>query len=130
MDWKMLAIAGALSLAAAAAVHYLNLRRGVYHRVPYESILLIGVSALLGLAAVAREGGIGALVLFALELAALSVLVAYLLSGARFPRSELSVRVGDKLPRFELTDSAGGCFDSATLEGKSAALYLFYRGNW
>ncbi|HXV64994.1 MAG TPA: hypothetical protein VEK15_30145 [Vicinamibacteria bacterium] len=126
----MLAIAGALSLAAAVAVHQFNLRRGVYHRIPYESILLVGVSVLFGLAAVVRDGGMVALVLFAIELAASSALVVYLFAGARFPRSELSVRVGDKLPRFELTDSTGRRFDSATLEGKSAALYLFYRGNW
>lgn len=125
----MLLIAGLLCLAAALGVYRWNLRRGVYPRVPLEILALLAVSVVAGYLAL-PGGGTVARAAFAVEVLALTAGVLYLLFGSHFPRHELSVSVGDRLPDFELPDSEGGRFDSRSLIGKAAALYLFYRGDW
>lgn len=49
---------------------------------------------------------------------------------SRTPRNSLAVRVGDAMPSFSLPDQDGVEFSSASREGVTAALYLFYRGDW
>jgi len=58
------------------------------------------------------------------------ILVLYIFWYSRFDRiASGQLSVGSKLPGFELADSEGEQFDSATLGGSPAVL-LFYRGNW
>lgn len=125
----MLAVAGFLCLAAAVGVHQWNLRRGVYRRVPVDVLTLVAVSALVGWFSL-DGGALVARALFGIEALALLACVLYLTFGSHFPRGELSVSVGDRLPDFQLPDSEGERFDARSLYGKSAALYLFYRGDW
>lgn len=42
----------------------------------------------------------------------------------------LAVDVGDRFPEFTLETSTGESFSPAEIAGKSAALYVFYRGDW
>jgi len=58
------------------------------------------------------------------------ILVLYVFWYSRFDRiASGQLSVGSKLPGFELADSEGEQFDSASLGGSPAVL-LFYRGNW
>lgn len=125
----MLVLAGLLCLAAAVGVHHWNLHRGVYHRVPYEILALVVAAALAGYFSL-EGGGLLAVVSFAVEALVLSAALLYLLFASHFPRRRLSLSIGDRLPEFALPDSEGGRFDSSSLIGKKAALYLFYRGDW
>lgn len=58
------------------------------------------------------------------------ILVLYVFWYSRFDRiASGQLSVGSKLPDFELADSDGENFQSASLSGSPAVL-LFYRGNW
>lgn len=126
----MLAAAGLFLLALSAASFFFRLRRGLYSRYPYEQFLFVGAAFLLGLVAAIRSPGPVTLTILAVEIAALALVVRYLAIGARFPAGELHVKAGDRFPDFVLPDSEGGSFDSRSLLGTSAALYLFYRGHF
>jgi hypothetical protein len=126
----MVAIAALLLLASGLFVFFWTVRRGVYRRYPYELFVLAGASALVGLFAALESPGPVSVALAAVEGIALALLVAYVVKGARFSRGDVAVKVGDRFPAFRLPDSEGGAFESASMVGKSAALYLFYRGDW
>lgn len=49
---------------------------------------------------------------------------------SHIPVTPLNVAVGDAFPDVSLPTSTGTTFVSADLRGRSAALYLFYRGDW
>ena len=126
----MLVVLGVALLFAVIGVFELKRRNGIYRRYMPEELGLTAASALAGLAGAISEPAVVSLSLLGLELVALTLLVWYLASGSRFPRRELSVREGERFPRLQLVDSRGALFDSRSLEGKTAALYLFYRGDW
>ena len=63
-------------------------------------------------------------------LTSLLLLMVYIFWYSRFGRIEsYQLAVGNKLPEFTLRDVDGGQFQSQSLLG-SAAILLFYRGNW
>ena len=49
---------------------------------------------------------------------------------SQLPEQKLPVTVGQPFIPIVLTDHQGSPFDSTSLVGNTAALYLFYRGNW
>lgn len=126
----MLAAIGVALLLSAFGAFKLKLRNGIYRRYMPEELGLVVASVLVGLVAVVSRPGVVASTLLGLEIVALATLVWYLTSGSRFPRGELSVREGQRFPRLRLVDSTGEPFDSRSLLGETAALYLFYRGDW
>jgi len=126
----MLAAAGVLFLVLSAAAFAFRLRRGVYSRYPYEQFLLIGAAFVLGLLAAIADPGAVTLALVAVEIGALALVVRYLGIGARFPWNEVNVRAGERFPEVALPHSERGTFDSRSLLGSSAALYIFYRGHF
>jgi hypothetical protein len=126
----MMAAAAMTLLALGVAHFYWTLRRGTYRRIPFELFAFVGASVLVGFLAAIERPGVLTAGLFVAELLGLVLLVWYVAVGARFPRGEVSVKVGDPFPQFRLPDSEGREFDSSSLAGKSTALYLFYRGDW
>jgi hypothetical protein len=126
----MIAAAAVLLLLLGVAHFFWTLRRGIYRRIPYELFALVGGAALLGVFAALEHPATVTVGLFGVELVALALLTWYMGIGARFPRGEVAVKVGDRFPQFRLPDSEGGEFDSSSLAGRSTALYLFYRGDW
>ncbi len=126
------AIAFAL-VVVSGALWWVTLRfLGIYRRVPVENYVIWALAAGVGLYALIQEPSILNGAAFLVPTVVLGVAAWYLnVSGhARFPRDELRLKVGDRFPRFSLPDSHGQAFDSASLEGISSALYLFYRGDW
>ena len=126
----MLAAAGVLFLVLSAAAFAVRLRRGIYSRYPYEQFLLVGTAVVFGLLAAIASPGAVTLALLAVELGALVLVVRYFGIGARFPSMEVKVKAGERFPELTLPDSEGGTFDSRSLLGSSAALYIFYRGHF
>ena len=49
---------------------------------------------------------------------------------SKLHRQRLAVEAGDRFPDFTLQTSTNEPFSPAQLAGKSAALYIFYRGDW
>jgi hypothetical protein len=56
--------------------------------------------------------------------------LAVTLVASRLDRGQLGLRPGDPFPDFTLTTSTKQAFSSTQLKGQSAALYIFYRGDW
>lgn len=126
----MLVATGVFFLVLSAAAFAVRLRRGIYSRYPYEQFLLVGAAFVFGLLAAITNPGAVALALLAIEIGALALVVRYLGIGARFPSNEVKVRAGERFPEVVLPDSERGTFDSRSLLGSSAALYIFYRGHF
>lgn len=59
-----------------------------------------------------------------------AVFLIYALALSRLDRGRLSIRAGDRFPDFTLQTSTRETFSPSQLEGQSAALYVFYRGDW
>ena len=125
----MLAISGILLLIIAFGVFRWTLAHGVYHRYPYEQFILVGGSALIGLAAVLEAPSPFPIALFAVELGAFGLLLFYMSVGARFRREKIPLSVGDRFPDFSLRSADGDIVDSRSTRGKTS-LFLFYRGPW
>lgn len=126
----MLSVLGILFVALAVGVFFWTLRNRSFRRYPWEIFVLLGVAISLGALAAAERPSLLNGLLLLVELGALAASLLYLGLGARFPRSKVRVGAGERLPRFSLPDSTGKLFHSEDLEGKTAALYLFYRGDW
>lgn len=56
--------------------------------------------------------------------------VAYTVFLSRLDAPRLAVEPGDRFPDFTLLTSTKDSFSPADLYGKTAALYVFYRGDW
>ncbi len=56
-------------------------------------------------------------------------LFLYLLTIATLPDTQLAVKVGDRLPRFEVVDDKGGIVDTAVWHNQRLLL-KFFRGHW
>lgn len=54
----------------------------------------------------------------------------FTLMASRLSYGELAVRPGDAFPDFTLQTSTKEPFSPSQLKGQSAALYVFYRGDW
>jgi hypothetical protein len=54
----------------------------------------------------------------------------YTLMLSRLDHGELAVHPGDAFPDFSLQTSTKEPFSPSQLKGQSAALYVFYRGDW
>ena len=52
------------------------------------------------------------------------------LVASRLDRGQLALRPGDPFPEFTLTTSTRQSFSPSQLKNTSAALYIFYRGDW
>jgi len=48
----------------------------------------------------------------------------------RLSHGEIAVRAGEPFPDFRLQTSTKEWFSPSQLKGRSAALYIFYRGDW
>jgi hypothetical protein len=126
----MLSTFGILFLVSAVYVFFWTLRKGNFRRYPWEQFVFLGIAVSLGARAVVERPSLLNGALLFIEIVALTGSLLYFGMGARFRRSRVSVLVGERLPNFILPDSTGKSFHSESLEGETAALYLFYRGDW
>ena len=100
----------------------------VYTAYPWPSYFLLALSVVLAFRSPARWPRKGAVVVLTSALLVLFIgITAYL---PRLERAQLAVDVGDRFPDFTLSTSEGESFSPRDLRGKTAALYIFYRGDW
>lgn len=100
----------------------------VYMKYPWPSYVLLGLSVVTAFGSRAGRWKKGAVVGFTSVLLVSFVLITGYLPKLDRPR--LAVDVGDRFPDFTLTTSRNEPFSPADLRGKSAALFIFYRGDW
>lgn len=118
----------AIALAVCAALLYvLSPTQLIYSTHP-----LLVYALLLGAALEARRSGTGRGRIVALAIPALLGSAIFYVHSvhSRAPGASLNLAVGDRFPDVTLPTSTGATFASADLIGRSAALYLFYRGDW
>jgi predicted membrane channel-forming protein YqfA (hemolysin III family) len=100
----------------------------VYATYPWPSYVLLASSVLIAFRSPSRWWRKGMVVAVTSTLLVLFVgITAYL---PRLYRPPLAVKVGDRFPDFTLTTSTRESFSPSDLRGKTAALYVFYRGDW
>jgi hypothetical protein len=100
----------------------------VYMPYPWPSYALLILSVGAALRSPARRRRKGAAVVFSSAL--LVLFVAFTAYLPNLERTELAVKAGDRFPDFTLKTSLREQFSPRDLRGKSAALYIFYRGDW
>lgn len=100
----------------------------VYETVPWPSYVLLALAVGAALRSPTRWRRKGAVV--AITSALLVLFVAATAYLPQLERAPLAVSVGDPFPDFALTTSERESFSPRDLRGKTAALYVFYRGDW
>jgi peptidoglycan/LPS O-acetylase OafA/YrhL len=121
----------AVSLALAAGgvlVFWFIPKFQIYAAYPWPSYVLLALSVGAALRSPARWRRKGVVVALTSALLALFAVVTIYLP--QLDRAPLAVSVGDRFPDFTLTTSAREPFSPRDLRGKTAALYIFYRGDW
>jgi hypothetical protein len=101
-------------------------------RVPW--LLLAGLWGGVALAVaslyVGRSRRLPKLGVLLLEVPPVLYVTAYVLFLSALPAHTLAVDVGDPFPGYALEDQDGSHHELASLEKRSPALYIFYRGHW
>ena len=122
-------LAPLLALVGVAAYFIVTTRLGVYQRVPWQSLALLGAAAVLGAVRLARAPGLGSGLAAAFSVAVLGLSLWYLFAYSMYGPREQRPGVGDRFPDFTLADSTGAQFQLGALRGRRVLL-LFYRGDW
>jgi hypothetical protein len=99
-------------------------------RVPW--LLLAGLwgGVALAVASLFRGRSLPKLGLLLLEVPPVLYVTSYVLFLSVLPAHTLAVEVGDPFPGYALEDQDGSFHESASLEKRTPALYIFYRGHW
>lgn len=111
---------------AAVLLYVLSPGQMIYSTHPWPVYALLGASMAAAMRA-GRRGGVAVLAITAVLTSALFY-VHSVRSGT--DAGELTVAVGETFPPVNLPTSTNMSFSSAEMLGRSAVLYLFYRGDW
>jgi hypothetical protein len=136
MIWlSILLVFGTLALIVAnLASESPDLRLGaslmIQGRVPWIPLAALWGGVALGLASLLRGRKLPKLGALLLEIPLVAFVSWYALLGSALPAHALAVQVGDPFPAYALEDQDGVLHQRATLEKRTRALYIFYRGHW
>jgi hypothetical protein len=122
-----------LSLVLSAAgfgVYFILLEFGIYRLYPVETYALLLAGTGMALLAATRKGRLWRWALAAGQGLLLLFFLSWTLYFSRMPDHRLAVKPGDAMLDFVLPDQDGQPVSTAALRGKTAALYIFYRGDW
>lgn len=100
----------------------------LYWKYPWPVYVLLIASV--GVALSSRHHGVLRFVTVGLTGLLTVLFFVYTLSSSQLHRGSLAVEVGARFPDFTLQTSTKELFAPAQLAGKSAALYIFCRGDW
>ena len=119
----------ALLLLAGAVALYVLVPALLIHSaypLPVYALLLASV----GVAVASRRRGIPRLLTIGVTGLATALFFAVTLVSSQLDRGTLAVHVGDAFPEFTVLTSTRQSFSPSQLKEQSAALYIFYRGDW
>jgi hypothetical protein len=118
-----------LALAASALAAYLLVPSVMIHgEEPWPAYALLAGSVVAA-AASRRRGWVRRLTIAATAIVS-ALFVFFNVGPLSLDPGGLAVRPGDPFPELTLPTSTGATFFSRDLAGRSAALYIFYRGDW
>jgi len=111
-------------------LYFAFLHFGIYRRYPVETYALMLLGVLLAWAAARRRRGWKRYAVAGAHAAVTLIILGWTLVYSRLPVHPLPFEVGDAMPAFSLSDQDGGVVSTADLRGRTAALFVFYRGYW
>ena len=112
------------------AIYFLLLKFGIYRLIPIETYLLMLLGVCSMFFAARQRGGWVRYTVAGLHGAVFLLIIFWTLVYSRLPIHPLPVAVGQEMPSWSLPDQDGRSFSPDSLRGKTAALYVFYRGYW
>ena len=121
--------AGWVTWIGGVAWYFFDLRRGVYRLHPVWTYVLMAAGLGFGAAAVSVSPDVWRWASWVAMSALTGVFLYWMLIYSVTP-GRLRVRVGERMPDFEVRDSQGETFRPRDLVGERAGLYVFYRGGW
>ncbi len=129
-EWPMLMLLSFVLVYGGIALYFLLLHFGIYRLFPIETYVLMFLGVSSALAAALRRGGWGRYAVVGLHGAVFLLILFWMQVYSRLPVHNLPVAVGQGMPSWSLADQDGHLFSTDSLRGKTAALYVFYRGYW
>ena len=119
-----------LIMISGPVLYFLLLNAGIYRPLPWETYTLMLIAAGLAWRTAHHKKNRWPYVIVGINTVMLAIFLFWTLSFSKLPERTLPFAVGKPIIPITLIDHNKKIFDSTTLKGKSAALYLFYRGNW
>lgn len=119
-----------ICMLAGPVLYFVLSFAGIYRLYPLESYAVMALAVWLAWLAARRSGGWWRYGVCGLTSFMLIIFIYWTVFFSQLPEQKLPVSVGKPFIPIVLTDHQNSPFDSTTLVGKNAALYLFYRGNW
>jgi hypothetical protein len=111
-------------------IYFVMLHFGIYRRYPIETYLLMMLGVLVSFHALRRRPGWRRFTIAAAHAAVLFIILGWTLIYSRLPLRPLPISVGHAMPAFSLPDQDGRLVSTEDIRGKTAALFVFYRGYW
>ena len=121
----MLLLSIVLTIGAVLS-YVLSPHQLIYSTHPLMAYALFAAAAVAGW----RSGGRSRGVMLAVVVVLVTAIFYVHSVRSRTAAADLAIAPGDPFPAVTLPTSTGVPFSSADLNGRSAALYLFYRGDW
>ena len=115
---------------AGPALYFALFSAGIYRLYPMESYALMALAVGLSWRTARRAGGWWRYGAFGFNSIMLVMFMYWTILFSQMPEQKIPLVIGKPFTPITLTDHNGNLFNSANLIDKSAALYLFYRGDW
>ncbi len=115
---------------AGIQIYFVFLWLGVYRRYPIETYALMLLGTLLAFWAARQKKSFWRFALAFMNGFLLIFILAWTLHYSRLPDRIIPFRAGQAFPSITLADQDERPFASDDLKGKTAVLYIFYRGDW
>ena len=126
----MMIVLSLICMFAGLVLYFVLSFAGIYRLYPMESYALMAVAIGLAWRTARSAGGWWRYGICGFNSFMLAMFLFWTMLFSQLQEQKLPVTVGKQFIPITLTDHNGIPFHSANLVGKSAALYLFYRGDW
>ena len=126
----MISALSLIFMFSGLALYFVLTFAGIYRLYPIESYVLMAVAIGLAWRTARSKRGWWRYSVCGFNSVMLVMFIYWTMFFSQLPEQKIPVVVGKPIIPITLTDHNGNLFNSANLIGKSAALYLFYRGDW
>jgi hypothetical protein len=117
-------------MIAGPVLYFVLSFAGIYRLYPVESYGVMALAVWLAWRTARRAGGWWRYGVCGLTSFMLVIFIYWTAFFSQLPEQKLPVSIGQPFIPIVLTDHNDNPFNSTSLVGQNAALYLFYRGNW
>ena len=119
-----------ICMIAGPVLYFVLSFAGIYRLYPVESYGVMALAVWLAWRTARRAGGWWRYGVCGLTSFMLVIFIYWTAFFSQLPEQKLPVSIGQPFIPIVLTDHNDNPFNSTSLVGQNAALYLFYLGNW